>query len=50
MCPGCLACLKPCPSEAIAGKKKQVHVIDQEKCIKCGICMEVCTYDAVEVV
>jgi NADH:ubiquinone oxidoreductase subunit F (NADH-binding)/(2Fe-2S) ferredoxin len=49
-CTGCLACLKPCPTQAITGEKKKLHVIDEEKCIKCGICREVCTYDAVEVV
>ncbi len=48
-CTGCLACIKPCPSGAISGKKKKVHVIDQDKCIRCGICMEVCTYDAIVV-
>jgi len=49
LCPGCMACLKPCPSQAITGRKKEVHVIDPDKCIKCGICREVCKYDAVEV-
>lgn len=48
-CTGCLACIKPCPSGAITGKKKELHVIDGEKCIKCGICYEVCNFDAVEV-
>jgi ferredoxin len=48
-CTGCLACLKPCPVTAITGEREQVHVLDQEKCIKCGICFEVCRYDAVEV-
>ena len=48
-CTGCLACIKPCPSDAIAGEKEEVHTLDKEKCIKCGICYEVCTYDAVEV-
>jgi Fe-S-cluster-containing hydrogenase component 2 len=28
--------------DAIVGAKKQIHVIDQEKCIKCGTCLEVC--------
>jgi NADP-reducing hydrogenase subunit HndC len=42
LCPGCLACLKVCPAEAIRGSVKHVHVIDQEKCTKCGQCLEVC--------
>lgn len=41
-CLACLRCLKNCPSEAIEGGKKQIHVIDQGKCIKCGICFDVC--------
>jgi NADH:ubiquinone oxidoreductase subunit F (NADH-binding) len=48
-CPGCLVCKKHCPTEAVAGEKKKVHTIDQEKCIQCGICMDVCKYDTVEV-
>jgi Fe-S-cluster-containing hydrogenase component 2 len=28
--------------DAIAGERKQVHVIDQELCIKCGACFDVC--------
>ncbi|HXF04538.1 MAG TPA: NADH-quinone oxidoreductase subunit NuoF [Blastocatellia bacterium] len=49
-CTGCLACIPSCPAGAIAGELKQPHVIDQGKCIKCGICSEVCTFDAIEVV
>jgi len=46
-CTGCLACIKPCPEGGIAGVLKKPHLIDQEKCIKCGICYEVCKFDAV---
>jgi len=46
-CTGCLRCLKACPVGAISGEKKEAHTIDQEKCEKCGICYEVCEYDAV---
>jgi len=49
-CTGCLACIKPCPASAITGERKKVHTIDSSKCIKCGICREVCKYDAVEVI
>jgi NADH-quinone oxidoreductase subunit F len=37
-----MTCAKRCPVEAIVGGKNLIHVIDQEKCIKCGTCFEVC--------
>ncbi len=49
-CTGCLACIKPCPQVAITGKLKQVHILDQDKCIKCGACFEVCNFNAINVV
>jgi coenzyme F420-reducing hydrogenase delta subunit/ferredoxin len=41
-CQACMICRRRCPVEAIEGGKKQIHVIDQGKCIKCGTCFEVC--------
>jgi coenzyme F420-reducing hydrogenase delta subunit/NAD-dependent dihydropyrimidine dehydrogenase PreA subunit len=41
-CQACMICLRRCPVDAIAGGKKQVHVIDQDICIKCGSCFEAC--------
>ena len=41
-CQGCGICLRECPSEAISGGKRMVHIIDQSKCIKCGTCLDVC--------
>ena len=48
-CTGCKLCIKPCPVQAIAGAKKEVHTLDQELCIKCGACFEVCKFDAIRV-
>jgi NADH:ubiquinone oxidoreductase subunit F (NADH-binding) len=48
-CTGCLLCLKRCPQEAVVGEKKKPHHIIQEKCIKCGICEDVCKDDAIRV-
>ncbi|MGD0202340.1 MAG: NADH-ubiquinone oxidoreductase-F iron-sulfur binding region domain-containing protein [Candidatus Bathyarchaeia archaeon] len=47
-CQACLLCLKECPAGAIQGDKDQVHWIDQEKCIKCGTCYEICNFHAVK--
>jgi len=41
-CIGCKKCLKECPTEAIKGDLKYVHIIDQSKCNKCGTCLDVC--------
>jgi NADH:ubiquinone oxidoreductase subunit F (NADH-binding)/(2Fe-2S) ferredoxin/NAD-dependent dihydropyrimidine dehydrogenase PreA subunit len=41
-CVGCGVCLKECPTQAISGEKKKLHVIDQEECIRCGTCQAVC--------
>jgi NADH:ubiquinone oxidoreductase subunit F (NADH-binding)/(2Fe-2S) ferredoxin len=48
-CTGCTLCAKKCPQECITGQKKQTHVIDESKCIKCGVCKDVCNFDAVRV-
>jgi NADH-quinone oxidoreductase subunit F len=41
-CQGCMICLRNCPVGAISGDKRLIHVIDQDKCIKCGTCVDVC--------
>ena len=41
-CEGCMICLRNCPSQAIKGGKRMVHVIDQTACTKCGTCLSVC--------
>jgi NADH:ubiquinone oxidoreductase subunit F (NADH-binding)/(2Fe-2S) ferredoxin/NAD-dependent dihydropyrimidine dehydrogenase PreA subunit len=48
-CTGCQACLRACPAGAVAGVKKEIHVIDDGKCTRCGSCYEVCKFDAVVV-
>ncbi|PWH14395.1 MAG: NADH-quinone oxidoreductase subunit F [Anaerolineae bacterium] len=48
-CAGCGLCIKPCPQQAIDGKKKEPHTIDQIRCIRCGVCYEVCNLNAIEI-
>ena len=47
LCTGCTACARACPTVAISGENKQLHLIDQSLCIKCGKCFTVCRFDAV---
>jgi NADH-quinone oxidoreductase subunit F len=46
-CTGCLACVRECPVGAITGIKKEAQEINQELCIKCGLCFEACQFEAV---
>ncbi len=48
-CTGCTACVKVCPVQAISGVRKGPHSIDPAVCIKCGMCVETCRFDAIEV-
>ena len=49
-CTGCMACARKCPVNAIAGERKQVHVINQDLCTKCGTCLETCKFNAVYII
>lgn len=48
-CKGCTACLRACPNTAITGELKHPHKIDYSKCVKCGVCYDVCKFEAVEI-
>jgi len=51
-CQACMICLRQCTSDAIEGGKNLIHVINQDKCTKCGTCQIVCPprFDAVRVI
>ena len=46
-CTGCTACIRRCPTNAITGERKMLHVIDPELCIDCGACGVVCPDEAI---
>ena len=46
-CTGCTLCARACPSSCINGSAKEPHTIAAGSCIKCGICYDVCKFDAV---
>lgn len=48
LCKGCTLCARHCPASAIISEPKKVHVIDTTKCIKCGACLDICKFRAVE--
>jgi NADH-quinone oxidoreductase subunit F len=47
VCTGCHRCFRECPQQAVSGEVKKPHKIDKDKCIKCGICFDVCKFNAV---
>lgn len=48
MCTGCLAhpCQEVCPKDCVHTVRGQ-SVIDQDKCIQCGRCVDACPYNAI---
>ncbi|HHX70259.1 MAG: NADH-quinone oxidoreductase subunit NuoF [Miniphocaeibacter sp.] len=46
-CIGCTKCAKICPAQCITGAVREVHVIDNSKCIKCGACFNGCPVHAI---
>jgi NADH:ubiquinone oxidoreductase subunit F (NADH-binding)/(2Fe-2S) ferredoxin/NAD-dependent dihydropyrimidine dehydrogenase PreA subunit len=48
-CTGCMVCSRNCPQQCITGEKKEPHVIDASQCIRCGVCLDSCKFDAIVV-
>ncbi|MEJ2347078.1 MAG: RnfABCDGE type electron transport complex subunit B [Gammaproteobacteria bacterium] len=47
-CIGCTRCFKVCPTDAIVGAPKQIHVVIQQACTACGKCVEVCPTECLQ--
>lgn len=47
LCTGCNECVDVCEEDAIEGRKRFIHVIEQEECIQCGACQEACEEEAI---
>jgi len=41
-CQACMICLRKCYVDAIQGGKDLIHIINQERCIRCGNCFDAC--------
>lgn len=46
-CTGCTLCARNCSVSAIRGEPRELHVIDTGRCTKCGVCYDVCKFNAV---
>jgi electron transport complex protein RnfB len=47
LCTGCTRCYKACPTDAIVGASKQLHVVVGGACIGCSKCVEACPEDCI---
>jgi diguanylate cyclase (GGDEF)-like protein len=45
-CVACLACVRVCPSEAVAVEGEKVWIVD-ESCTRVGLCLPACPHDAI---
>ena len=48
-CIGCTLCIKVCPTDAIIGSNKRMHVVQEVNCTGCELCLPVCPVDCIKV-
>lgn len=47
LCIGCTKCFKRCPTDALVGANRQIHVVVADACTGCGKCVDVCPTESV---
>ncbi|GGK66858.1 RnfABCDGE type electron transport complex subunit B [Amphritea balenae] len=47
LCIGCTKCIQECPTDAIVGAPKQLHVVLNEACNGCGACVDACPTEGI---
>ncbi len=47
-CVGCTLCLAACPTDAIMGSSKLMHVVIETFCTGCELCLPVCPVDCIK--
>lgn len=47
LCTGCTRCFKACPTDAIVGANKQIHMVIANACTGCAKCEEACPEDCI---
>ncbi|MEH6472122.1 MAG: RnfABCDGE type electron transport complex subunit B [Halopseudomonas sp.] len=47
LCTGCTKCIRECPTDALVGAAKQIHVVLEDACTGCGACVSVCPTDGI---
>ncbi|OMH33845.1 RnfABCDGE type electron transport complex subunit B [Motiliproteus sp. MSK22-1] len=47
LCTGCTKCLRECPTDALVGAAKQLHVVLDDACTGCGACTDVCPTEGI---
>ncbi len=46
-CIGCTLCLPACPTDAILGSNKMMHIVIASYCTGCELCIQVCPVDCI---
>jgi len=50
LCTGCTKCFKACPTDAIIGAPKQIHVVISEACTGCKACIDICPTECLQMI